>query len=62
MECYMYKKLMDINSGVVNKWSYDENELVHKQYKSHCNATVTDGAFIEEVMQECIEVKSEKNL
>ena len=58
----MYKKLMDMNSGVMNQWSYDKNELVHKQYKSHRDTNVTDGAFIEEVMRECIGVKSEPNL
>ena len=44
-----------INDG--KKPTYSQNELLHKQYKSHRDASTMDGAFIERVMRECIGVE-----
>ena len=48
-------------SGVIlndgEKLSFCQNELLHKKYKSHRDASTMDGAFIERVMRECIGVE-----
>ena len=52
--------LSEASGDIVNdgeKPSFCQNELLHKKYKSHRDASTMDGAFIERVMQECIGVE-----
>ena len=57
MACYMHDKMQSVNSGKVIVWLFEENEIMHKNYKSHRDTNVIDGAFIEQVMRECICIK-----
>ena len=57
---------LDVDDGVVaasgvffSKSSHIKNEVLHKVYASHRDANTTDGAFIERVMRECINVDDE---
>ena len=64
MECYMYTYLLKTNAtnGELIVWTHDENEMMYKKYKCHRDTNTSDGAFISQVMRECIGVKTKLDI
>ena len=53
----MHKNLSSKGEEVSDdRWDFEENERVQKMYKSHRDASVFDGRFIQLVMNESVGV------
>ena len=64
MECYIHKYLLKINATdeELIEWTHDEYEMMYKKYKSYRDTNVIAGAFISQVMRECICVKGKVDI
>ena len=61
---YKYWRMMINECQKIGKdmlmWSHDYNERIHKLYCGHCGANTIKGKYIDNVMKECIQLKSFK--